>query len=285
MTAAYMTRCVYLTFFGEYRGSVAHELAEVHEAEVLAEGDELVEHHLAEEQDDVRARLRSARTTTTHARTARTRATASSPCRCGSCRSSRCSRASSTSRTSRSSSTGSSRASRSSRCTPAKFNVVVAVVSVAIALAGVGARVRSTTGRRWARSGSAERNPLARAGKHFLVMKYYLDVLYTDIIVASIKGPIAAGVYWFNQHVIDNVLNYAGTGAVGLGPVHVRVRRPARCRRRRQRHRDRDRRVRRRGAPGPDRPVAVLRLDPGPRGGAVRPVAVDLHVSGGDSAR
>src|SRR5258705_4258482 len=52
MTAAYMTRCVYLTFFGEYRGSVSHELAEVHEAEVLAEGDELVEHHLAEEQDD-----------------------------------------------------------------------------------------------------------------------------------------------------------------------------------------------------------------------------------------
>src|SRR3954465_9868749 len=51
MTAAYMTRCVYLTFFGEYRGSVAHELAEVHEAEVFAEGDELVEHHLAEEQD------------------------------------------------------------------------------------------------------------------------------------------------------------------------------------------------------------------------------------------
>src|SRR6185503_16170793 len=52
MTAAYMTRCVYLTFFGDYRGSVAHELAEVREAEVLAEGDELVEHHLAEEQDD-----------------------------------------------------------------------------------------------------------------------------------------------------------------------------------------------------------------------------------------
>src|SRR5689334_13275019 len=48
MTAAYMTRCVYLTFFGEYRGSVAHELSEVHEAAELAEGDELVEHHLAE---------------------------------------------------------------------------------------------------------------------------------------------------------------------------------------------------------------------------------------------
>ena len=48
-------------------------------------------------------------------------------------------------------------------------------------------------------------------------MKYYLDVLYTDIIVASIKGPIANGVYWFNQHVIDNVLNYTGRGARVVG--------------------------------------------------------------------
>ena len=62
-----------------------------------------------------------------------------------------------------------------------------------------------------------ERNPLARAGKKFLVIKYYLDVLYTDIIVGSLKGPIADGVYWVNQHVIDNVLNYAGQGARIVG--------------------------------------------------------------------
>ena len=61
------------------------------------------------------------------------------------------------------------------------------------------------------------RDPLARAGKRFLVMKYYLDVLYEKIIVGSIKGPIADGVYWVNQHVIDNVLNYAGRGARVLG--------------------------------------------------------------------
>ena len=61
------------------------------------------------------------------------------------------------------------------------------------------------------RSGTAE------DGRPFLVMKYYLDVLYENIIVASIKGPIANGVYWVNQHVIDNVLNYAGRGARGLG--------------------------------------------------------------------
>ena len=51
----------------------------------------------------------------------------------------------------------------------------------------------------------------------FLVNKYYLDVLYTDIIVGNIKGPIAQGAYWFNQHVIDNVLNYAGKGARAAG--------------------------------------------------------------------
>ena len=44
LTAAYMTRCVYLTFFGEYRG--------VHAPDPAGEGDELVEHHLAEEQHD-----------------------------------------------------------------------------------------------------------------------------------------------------------------------------------------------------------------------------------------
>ena len=106
MTAAYMTRCVYLTFFGEYRGSIAHELAEVHEAEVLAEGDELVEHHLAEEQDDYIPGFGDHADDAT--RTVRTRATGSSRCRSGCSRSSRCSPASSTRRASRSSSTGSS---------------------------------------------------------------------------------------------------------------------------------------------------------------------------------
>ncbi len=37
----------------------------------------------------------------------------------------------------------------------------------------------------------SERNTVAYAGKQFLVKKYYLDYLYEDVIVASIKGPIA----------------------------------------------------------------------------------------------
>ena len=60
-----------------------------------------------------------------------------------------------------------------------------------------------------------ERNGVLRAGKTFLVNKYYLDVLYTDIIVGSTKGPIAQAAYWVNQNVIDNVLRYTGKGAAG----------------------------------------------------------------------
>jgi NADH:ubiquinone oxidoreductase subunit 5 (subunit L)/multisubunit Na+/H+ antiporter MnhA subunit len=51
----------------------------------------------------------------------------------------------------------------------------------------------------------------------FLVNKYYMDYLYEQIIVRGIREPIAAGAYWFNQHVIDNVLNYAGRGATAVG--------------------------------------------------------------------
>jgi NADH-quinone oxidoreductase subunit L len=65
----------------------------------------------------------------------------------------------------------------------------------------------------------SERNALAGAGKRFLVNKYYLDYLYEQVIVNGIKGPIAAGVYWVNQNVIDNVLNYTGRGARALGRV------------------------------------------------------------------
>jgi len=213
LTAAYMTRAVYLTFVGEYRGSTEHEIAEVHEAEVLAEGDELIEHHLAEEQDDYLPGFGPHAVVDDHG----------------------------------------PHESNWILTAPlwvlsffaifagflniphfekfeewfqprfafvdvsvAKFNVIVAIVSVLIALTGAGLAYAYY----WRGLGPqrlSERNPVAHAAKHFLVMKYYLDVLYTDIIVASIKGPIANAAYWFNQNVIDNVLNYAGRSAVKTG--------------------------------------------------------------------
>ena len=57
-------------------------------------------------------------------------------------------------------------------------------------------------------------NGALRAGKTFLVNKYYLDVLYTDTIVGAVKGPIANAAYWVNQNIIDNVLRYTGKGTV-----------------------------------------------------------------------
>ena len=58
---------------------------------------------------------------------------------------------------------------------------------------------------------------MARAGHRVLVEKYYLDRLYTDVIVGAVKGPIAKAAYWFNQHAIDGVVNTAGTTAVKGG--------------------------------------------------------------------
>ena len=163
MTAAYMTRCVYLTFFGEYRGSVAHELAEVHEAEVLAEGDELVEHHLAEEQDDYIPA--SVRTTADVHGTAAREQPVSSRCRCGCCRSSRCSPASSTARHFEQvrEVVPAPRPRSSDGAAPATFNVILAAISVAIARRRHRRSRTPTTGAKPVRRASRERNALARA--------------------------------------------------------------------------------------------------------------------------
>jgi NADH-quinone oxidoreductase subunit L len=61
--------------------------------------------------------------------------------------------------------------------------------------------------------GFTQRNALARAGYRFLENKLYLDDLYEKVIVAGIRAPIAQGVYWFDQHVIDGVVNGIGRGA------------------------------------------------------------------------
>ncbi len=60
-------------------------------------------------------------------------------------------------------------------------------------------------------------NRLVRAGHTFLVEKYYLDHLYSGIIAGGIKGPIARATYWFNQNVLDGIIDNTGKGTVGLG--------------------------------------------------------------------
>ncbi len=225
LTAAYMTRCIYLTFFGEYRGSVAHELAEVHEAEVLAEGDELVEHHLAEEQDQfVPGFGHDAHDDHGHHDPHESNNIIVFPLYVLSAFAVVI---------------GLINLPHFSKFEKwfdprypetfaadmrnAPFNIFLAIISVSIALLAVGIVYAFYTDRIPSWKNLSERNKAAHAGKTFLVNKYYLDALYENVIVAGIKGPIADGAYWFNQHVIDNVLNYTGRGARAAGQFTYNV--------------------------------------------------------------
>ena len=86
------------------------------------------------------------------------------------------------------------------------FNWGVATFSTAVALVGA-----SISYAWWFRNqgphGITERVAPLRAGYVLLDNKYYLDNIYTDGVVGSIKGPIARAAYWINQNVIDGVLN------------------------------------------------------------------------------
>ncbi|MXW63073.1 MAG: NADH-quinone oxidoreductase subunit L [Acidimicrobiaceae bacterium] len=65
--------------------------------------------------------------------------------------------------------------------------------------------------------GLSKSNGLAGAGHKVLVNKYYLDHLYEGVIVAFTKGPLARAAYWVNQKVIDRTVDAAGETAVLVG--------------------------------------------------------------------
>ena len=61
--------------------------------------------------------------------------------------------------------------------------------------------------------GATERYRVAHAGHTLLVNKYYFDHLYSGVIAAGTKGPIARAANWINQKVIDGVVNGVGVGS------------------------------------------------------------------------
>ena len=65
--------------------------------------------------------------------------------------------------------------------------------------------------------GLTKRNKVLGAGHAFLVNKYYLDALYEGVIVKAVAYPIAKAAYWVNQHVLDGVVNGAGTAGKRAG--------------------------------------------------------------------
>jgi NADH-quinone oxidoreductase subunit L len=95
-----------------------------------------------------------------------------------------------------------------------RFSVPMAALSLAVAAAGIAVGLLYYWRHAFAPlHGATERSSLARAGYRFVRNKYYLDVLYTDIVVGSIKGVIARGAYWINQRVIDGAVNAVAIGA------------------------------------------------------------------------
>ena len=103
----------------------------------------------------------------------------------------------------------------------AKFNPVIAVISLLLAATGL-AIAWLYYQRNMGPHGLTSRNKLAAAGYQLLENKLYLDVLYTDIIVGNVKGPIARASSWFNGAVIDRVVNAAGVGSRMVGDFTYR---------------------------------------------------------------
>jgi len=102
---------------------------------------------------------------------------------------------------------------------PTTFKWGDAMLSVAIAAVGlvVGFLVCRAVYERDLAKDLTKRNRLAGIGYGFLWNKYYLDVLYEKVVVAAVSGPISNAAYWVNQHVIDGFVNAVGVGGREAG--------------------------------------------------------------------
>jgi NADH-quinone oxidoreductase subunit L len=98
-----------------------------------------------------------------------------------------------------------------------KFNPGLALLSLAIAVAGLLVAAMVFYWKNAPAKGAWARVPAFRALNTFLVEKYYLDHLFVGGVVGAIKGPIARAAYWVNQNVIDGVVNGVGVSAKALG--------------------------------------------------------------------
>ncbi len=91
------------------------------------------------------------------------------------------------------------------------FSSIVAIAGIAAAYYYFFVRVKAQSpAATELADGPTSHNKLAKAGHTLLVNKYYLDHLYTDVIAGGTKGPVADATYWVNQHAIDEVVNQTG---------------------------------------------------------------------------
>ncbi len=100
----------------------------------------------------------------------------------------------------------------------ADFSPVIALLSILAAVGASGAavlyyrKVQATDPLATELAhGPTSRGGVAALGYNVLANKFYLDWLYNDVIVAFVKGPLARSANWFNQHIIDGVVNGSAT--------------------------------------------------------------------------
>jgi len=107
----------------------------------------------------------------------------------------------------------------------ASFSWGLAGISTLIALGGLGwayyyyfVKVDALEGKATELpDGLTSRPGIFAVGYRILDNKYYLDWLYNDVIVAFTKGPLAQISYWFNQQVLDRIVDTAGRGSTIVG--------------------------------------------------------------------
>jgi len=63
----------------------------------------------------------------------------------------------------------------------------------------------------------ASKVPLIGSAHKVLENKYYLDHLYSGIITGFTKGPLARAAYWVNQNVLDAIVNFVGKNSAAFG--------------------------------------------------------------------
>ena len=99
-----------------------------------------------------------------------------------------------------------------------EFALGIALAASAIALVGIGAAYLWYW-RGLGPHGITQRLRAARAGYTLLVNKYYFDDLYTGVIADGVKGPVAQATNWSNQEVIDGAVNGVARGAAATARI------------------------------------------------------------------
>jgi NADH-quinone oxidoreductase subunit L len=101
----------------------------------------------------------------------------------------------------------------------AEFNIWLALGSTVIVAIGVFIAYQYYVLQKSPLIGLKDRSKVFGRGYWVLENKYGLDHLYTDIIVGNVKTRIADASYWFNNNVLDTVVNTAGKASVATGRV------------------------------------------------------------------